>query len=188
MMISARTLLASTLVTLAAAPIAGAQQTRPQGCSEAMHDDFDFWVGEWNVYAPDDGPYQGQNSITRTQGGCLIAERWNGASGSTGESMNFYDPLVGAWRQVWVSPGNFIDYTGGLNDDGAMELTGEIYYPGNGVRAPFRGVWTLQEDDSVRQHFQQQGSDGSWSDWFVGVYVRQEMDPRAAEAAAARGE
>tara|TARA_R110001606_G_scaffold377951_3_gene537403 strand:+ start:1853 stop:2419 length:567 start_codon:yes stop_codon:yes gene_type:complete len=188
MMISARTLLASALLAFAMTPGASAQQTPPQGCNDTMHDDFDFWVGEWNVYAPDDGPYQGHNSITRAQGGCLISERWSGASGSTGESMNFYDPLVGAWRQVWVSPGNFIDYTGGLNADGAMELTGEIHNTGNGVRAPFRGVWTLQEDGSVRQHFQQQGSDGSWSDWFVGIYVRQETDPRAAEAAAARGE
>tara|TARA_R110002072_G_scaffold100693_4_gene221809 strand:+ start:1156 stop:1719 length:564 start_codon:yes stop_codon:yes gene_type:complete len=187
-MISARTLLASALLAFAMTPTAGAQPTTPQGCSDVMHDDFDFWVGEWNVYAPDDGPYQGRNSIVKTQGGCLITEHWSGASGSTGESMNFYDPLVGAWRQVWVSQGNFIDYTGGLNADRAMELTGEIYYPGTGLRAPFRGVWTLQDDGSVRQHFQQQSPEGDWSDWFVGVYVRQDLDPRAEEAAAARGE
>ncbi len=153
-----------------------------------MHDDFDFWVGEWNVYAPDSGPYQGQNSITKTQGGCLITEHWSGASGSSGESMNFHDPLMGAWRQVWVSPGNFIDYTGGLDASGAMQLTGEIYYPGNGTRAPFRGVWTPQADGSVRQHFEQADADGNWVDWFIGIYVRQDGDPRAAEAAAARGE
>lgn len=187
-MISAKTLLASGLLALTAAPIAGAQQNPPPGCVQDMHDDFDFWVGEWNVYAPDNGPYQGQNSIIKSQGGCLITEHWTGAGGSSGESMNFYDPLVSAWRQVWVSPSSFIDYTGGLNADGAMELTGEIANPVNGRRAPFRGVWTALEDGSVRQHFQQQDAEGEWSDWFVGIYVRQENDPRAEEAAAARGE
>lgn len=187
-MVPAKTLLASGLIALVISPIASARQSPPPGCVEAVHDDFDFWVGGWNVYAPDGGPYQGQNWIVKSQGGCLITEHWTGASGSTGESMNFHDPLVGAWRQLWVSPGNFIDYTGGLNGDGAMELTGEIYYPGTGQRAPFRGVWTLQDDGSVRQHFQQQSAEGEWSDWFIGIYVRQDGDPRAEEAAAARGE
>ncbi len=187
-MIPAKALIASGLLALAMPTLAGAQASAPPPCVAAMHDDFDFWVGEWNVYAPDNGPYQGHNSITKAQGGCLVSEHWTGGSGSTGESMNFHDPLAGAWRQVWVSPGVFIDYTGGLNEAGAMELTGEIYYDTTGQRAPFRGVWTPQGDGSVRQHFQQQGPDGEWSDWFIGIYVRQDGDPRAAEAAAARGE
>ena len=186
-MVSTTAVLASALMAIAMPSISSAQQAPPPGCVEAVHGDFDFWVGEWNVYAPDDGPYQGHNSISKTQGGCLISEHWTGASGSTGESMNFYDPLLGAWRQVWVSAGAFIDYSGGLNADGAMVLNGEIAYPGNGVRAPFRGTWTLQADGSVRQHFQQADAQGDWSDWFVGIYVRQENDPRAEEAAAARG-
>lgn len=173
---------------LAAAPAvpAMAQPAPPPGCVEDVHDDFDFWVGEWNVYAPDGGPYQGHNSIVKTHGGCLIAEHWQGARGSAGDSMNFYDPLIAAWRQVWVSRGAFIDYTGGLDETGAMVLEGEIFYPGRGTRAPFRGTWTLLEDGTVRQHFQQQDAEGNWADWFVGIYVREEEDPRAAEAEAAR--
>lgn len=187
-MFSAKSFIAAALMVLSVPAMSDAQSGPPPGCSGEHADDFDFWVGEWNVYAPDDGPYQGQNSITKAHGGCLVSEHWTGSSGGPGESMNIYDPLIGAWRQVWVSAGVFIDYTGGLNEEGAMELTGEIYYDGTGQRAPFRGVWTPQEDGSVRQHFQQQGPEGEWSDWFVGIYVRQEGDPRAAEAAAARGE
>ncbi|WP_417489331.1 hypothetical protein [Maricaulis sp.] len=187
-MITTKMLLASSLMALALPAVAGAQQTPPTGCSEAVHDDFDFWVGQWNVYAPGGGAYQGQNSIVKTHGGCLVTEHWTGAGGSTGQSMNFHDPLVGAWRQVWVSQSSFIDYTGGLNADGAMVLTGEIHNVANGSRAPFTGVWTPLEDGSVRQHFRQSDAEGNWSDWFVGIYVRQENDPRAAEAAAARGE
>ena len=38
----------------------------------------------------------------------------------------------------------------------------------------------------MRQHFQQQDADGEWADWFTGIYVRAEDDPRADEAEAAR--
>lgn len=181
-----RTLAAAAALAAAPVTVTWAQSGPPPGCTDAVHDDFDFWLGTWNVYAPDDGPYQGRNTITKSQGGCLITERWEGASGSTGESLNAYDPLAGAWRQVWVSPGNFIDYTGGLDAAGAMVLEGEIFYPGNGTRAAFRGTWTLRDDGTVRQHFQQQGADGEWTDWFTGIYVRVEEDPRADEAEAAR--
>ncbi|MHA6287359.1 hypothetical protein [Maricaulis sp. CAU 1757] len=160
----------------------------PPGCSAEAHDDFDFWIGEWNVYAPGAGPYQGFNRIEKTANGCLITEHWQGASGSAGQSMNYYDPFAGAWRQVWVSPGTFIDYTGGLTESGAMQLDGQIHYTANSATAAFRGTWTLQEDGTVRQHFQQQGEDGTWSDWFVGIYVPLADDPRADEAAEARGE
>lgn len=168
------------------APPAPAQPAPPPGCVQDIHDDFDFWVGRWNVYAPDGGPYQGHNVIEIVEGGCLITENWTGASGSTGQSMNFHDPLAGAWRQVWVSRGAFIDYTGGLDENGAMVLEGEIFYPGNGTRAAFRGSWTPLADGTVCQHFQQQGADGEWADWFTGIYVRVEADPRADEAEAAR--
>lgn len=176
----------SVAALLATTPAALAQSAPSPGCHGEMHDDFDFWLGEWNVYAPDDGAYQGHNSVSKSQGGCLVTERWNGAGGSTGESLNAYDPLAGAWRQVWVSPDSFIDYTGGLDETGAMVLEGEIFYPGNGTRAAFRGTWTPLADGTVRQHFQQQGEDGEWADWFIGIYVRESEDPRAEEATAAR--
>jgi hypothetical protein len=151
-----------------------------------VHDDFDFWVGNWNVYAPDDGPYLGHNRIERINGGCLITEHWVGASGNAGDSINIYDPLIGAWCQVWMSNGWYIDYTGGLSADGAMVLTGEAYTIPTDSRAGFRGTWTAQDDGTVRQFFEQQDAEGSWQGVFTGIYVRQEDDPRAAEAEAAR--
>jgi len=178
-MVVARTVLGATLLVLALPIHLDAQEpATPPGCHGPHAGDFDFWVGEWSVYAPDGGALQGHNSITKKHGGCLIAEHWVSAKGSTGDSMNFYDPLTGAWRQVWISPGVFIDYAGGLDAAGAMVLEGEIYYDRTGQRAPFRGTWTPLQDGRVRQHFEQQGPDGNWSDWFIGIYVRKDEDPR----------
>jgi hypothetical protein len=74
------------------------------------------------------------------------------------------------WRQVWVSKDNVIDYSGGLNAKGEMELRGQIRYR-DGRSAPFLGVWTRQADGSIRQHFEEFDPETKkWVEWFTGVY------------------
>lgn len=88
--------------------------------------------------------------------------------------MNYYNPVKGEWRQVWVASPYSIDYTGGLNEAGQMVLTGHLYTYTNGTTAPFRGTWTPNEDGTVQQVFEQQDEDGTWQTWFDGTYVRAE--------------
>jgi hypothetical protein len=133
--------------------------------------DFDFWVGRWRVLDAAGNP-QGANEIEKTEGGCLLIERWRGATGTTGTSMNFFDPAAGEWVQIWVSPTLQIDIRGGLTD-GSMRLEGEILDLQSGDRRPFRGTWTPQAGGVVRQHFEQLADDGStWATWFDGYYHR----------------
>lgn len=149
--------------------------------------DFDFWVGDWEVYEPGTDRKLGDNPIELTQDGCLIVERWTGARGTTGMSMNFYDPLVGAWRQVWQSPWGFIDYTGGLDDEGRMVLEGKIHYNGRGTTHDFRGRWTPVDDGTVLQEFWQRNEEtGEWDSWFVGEYRPRPESPSAAQPATER--
>ncbi len=152
----------------------------PNQCEVNQHfSDFDFWVGDWKVYSNDDArTFAGTNSITKHYGNCLIKESWQGASDSAGFSINYFDPLDDQWRQVWVSRNLSIDYTGGLNDEGAMVLEGTIHYYGNGTSFPFRGIWSAQEDGSVVQHFDQYDPETeTWNVWFEGLYIKQEADP-----------
>lgn len=164
-------------VSGAAALFAGgadAQDAQPQAaapCSSDMFRQFDFWVGEWEVFTPG-GQKAGENAVTIEESGCLLVERWTSAQGNTGQSYNYVDLAANKWRQVWVSAGATIDYSGGLDENGAMALKGEIAYP-NGTTAPFTGSWTLQDDGSVRQHFRQYNTETEeWADWFIGVYKR----------------
>ena len=115
--------------------------------------DWDFWVGEWNVYSNDAArTFQGTNSITKHYNNCLLMETWQGAGGSGGFSINYFNPVKDEWRQVWVANGYSINYTGELNEDGAMALVGEIYGYTTGAATPFRGTWSANEDGSVVQH------------------------------------
>ena len=136
--------------------------------------DFDFWVGEWNVYANnDERQLQGTNSITKHHKNCLIMENWTNLQGGTGSSMNYYDAVEDQWRQLWVAGGYSIDYTGSLNESGSMVLTGKINYYKTGKSQAFRGTWTANTDGSVRQFFEQQDPESQeWTVWFDGLYVR----------------
>ena len=150
------------------------------GASPCEQDDrfreFDFWVGEWNV-RDGDGTLQGENSITREEQGCVLVERWRGASGSTGMSINYLDRKTDEWVQIWHAAGGYqIDIRGGLTVDG-MLLRGTIHYVGTGQTAPFRGLWTPLPDGRVRQFFEQSNDDGAtWEPWFEGFYSRQSAD------------
>ncbi|MDZ7626928.1 MAG: hypothetical protein U5J99_00820 [Parvularculaceae bacterium] len=171
---SKKLVLGASAVIMLLSEAAMAQQSKP--CSDPVFDDFDFWVGEWDVTGAD-GKFAGTNSITKEEYGCLLVERWTNASGITGQSYNFVDLVTGQWRQVWVSAGATIDYSGGLNEDGAMALEGVIGYPAGtaGSGAQFRGTWTPNKNGTVKQHFQQYDpSKDEWTDWFVGTYKRRE--------------
>jgi hypothetical protein len=133
--------------------------------------EFDFWVGEWEVTTAD-GAVAGTNRISREELGCTLIERWSGASGGTGTSLNYFDPVSGNWVQHWVGVGVIIDIAGGLRD-GSMRLSGHVHYIGNGQTKPFRGTWTALDDGRVRQFFEESQDEGeSWQTWFEGFYSR----------------
>jgi len=132
--------------------------------------DFDFWVGTWEVRL-EDGTLVGHNTISRRDGGCTILESWSGAGGSSGTSINYYQPSRDQWRQIWTgSNGTLIDISGGLND-GVMQLEGTIEYVAQDRIEAFRGTWTLLEDGRVRQHFEEFSLVAQdWQAWFDGYY------------------
>jgi hypothetical protein len=141
--------------------------------STKAFNDFDFWLGEWDVYSNDDSrQLQGSNSITKHHKNCLIMENWTNVQGGTGRSMNYFDPVEDQWRQLWVAGGYSIDYTGGLDESGSMVLNGKINYYKTGKSHAFRGMWTPNADGSVRQFFEQQDPENQqWAVWFDGLYI-----------------
>lgn len=138
--------------------------------------EFDFWVGDWDVHTAD-GTYAGQNSIQRLERGCVLVEKWTGAAGGTGMSINYFDAANGEWVQVWnAAGGTQIDIRGGLTENG-MLLVGKIHYVGNASTADFRGLWTLLDDGRVRQFFEQSNDGGvTWVPWFEGFYSKKQAD------------
>lgn len=158
-------------------PLAAAAQDQPQAPPEPCvgyeaFDDFDFWLGGWEVHIAD-GRKAGVNRISRQHAGCVLVEEWASSSGGSGTSLNFYDTATSEWVQIWTgSGGSQIHIRGGLVD-GSMVLTGKLNYVGQDSVADFRGTWTLLEDGRVRQFFEQSSDGGdTWEPWFEGFYSR----------------
>lgn len=157
--------LASALATTAGV----AQQSAP--CDSDRHRDFDFWVGEWTVTGPGDAVL-GSNRIERISGGCALLENWDGARGSSGKSINFFDPATASWHQVWVGAGAILRLEGGLEEAGRMVLTGGPRESDGGTIVD-RITWTLQSDGSVVQLWEiSPVGQTAWQPAFRGVYRR----------------
>jgi len=176
-----KTVLSAVIAWCIAMPALGEEQvvenkTPPKPVCETLErfNDFDFWLGEWNVYSNNEArKLQGTNLITKQHKNCLIMENWTNLQGGTGSSMNYYDAVEDQWRQLWVAGGYSIDYTGGLNKAGSMVLNGTINYYKTGKSHAFRGTWTPNDDGSVRQFFEQQDPESQqWAVWFDGLYIK----------------
>ncbi len=171
-----------SLSILSVSALSQNQQTTPQTppCQSApQYAAFDFWSGKWDVYGnlEKTTPLYGKNSIKKAQNGCLLIEEWEGAQGSTGTSMNYYDGTKGKWVQHWVAAGGtVINIEGGIEGN-SMILTGKIFYANtqeNPIRT-FRGTWTPIKEGVVRQFFEESMDQGkTWKHWFEGFYFRKE--------------
>jgi hypothetical protein len=174
----------SLLVTLLAGTFAarGIATTTPQGaptCGSPEHRQFDFWLGEWDVYSG--SQLAGTNSITSEHDGCVIAEHWVGTSGLTGSSLNVYDAATRRWHQTWVDSSGSLLLLNGRFADGAMRLASDAVSdahdtdPGSDARRGTldRITWTPNADGTLRQLWEQSTDGGrSWTIAFDGVYRR----------------
>ncbi|MBV60218.1 MAG: hypothetical protein CMH65_02850 [Nevskiales bacterium] len=85
--------------------------------------DFDFWLGQWNLTWGSDG--QATNQVSRILDEQVILEQFDARPGDqlAGMSVTVYDAKADQWKQTWVdNTGAYLDFTGGLAPDGSMEL------------------------------------------------------------------
>ena len=163
----------SLLLTMAvggglASPMAGQVAAQCSGAEKAHQ--FDFWVGEWEVFS--DGKLAGSNSIRPILDGCVLQEMWSGAQGSVGSSLNFYNPQTGKWHQFWVwRNGTTLNLAGGL-ENGRMVLQGDSKSrAGEALRN--RITWTDNPDGTVRQFWEVSKDQGeTWQTAFDGLYKK----------------
>ena len=159
-------------------------QQPPAACTAPEHRQFDFWVGVWEVSMG--SQVAGTNTITREYNGCVIVERWTGAKGLTGTSVNVYHAPTKRWHQTWVDSAGSLLLLDGEFKDGAMRLAS----PREG-KTLHRVTWTPNADGGVRQLWEQSTDGGAnWSVAFDGLYRRKSGGgagtAQDASAAAAR--
>jgi len=168
--------LATGLTLLAAAAGAAdpspAPSAPPAPCSAPEYRQFDFWVGDWDVYNAK-GALAGHNLVTREYGGCVLQEHWagSGTAGQTGSSFNTWSPGKRQWHQTWVdSTGGLLLLDGELTA-GTMVLAGDVTGP-DGAVVRHRITWSRKGEGQVRQLWEASSDQGrSWKTVFDGTYV-----------------
>jgi hypothetical protein len=168
-------LFASTLLlALQSTPNAAPAATPPPPCAAPEFRQFDFWVGEWDVFPNGKDNQVAHSKIEKLYAGCAIRENWMPLKGPGGGSLNGYNPSTKSWHQTWIgaAPGH-VDFDGGFAD-GKMVLTGMwAGVNGPGQDALIRMIYSLQPDGSVRQHGEQSTDHGlTWSTNFDFIYKK----------------
>lgn len=164
---------AAALLVLACPLSAGAQEPDARRCDRPEQRQFDFWVGTWEVFAPD-GKKAGDNRIESIDGGCALLERWRGRGGFSGTSLNHWDAATRRWRQRWVdNQGGVLELDGG-HDGTRMLLSGRLPHPERPGAFQWQRIgWTPQPDGSVRQLWEHSDDEGRrWTVAFDGLYRR----------------
>ncbi len=157
---------------LYAAIPAFSQGPKPQSppCSAPEYHQFDFWIGDWEVYAGD--KLAGTNRVDRILGGCVVMENWIGSKGGTGHSFNVYDVNTGKWEQTWVDNGGGVVHFYGNYADGKMELSGTTF-GAKGEAQPTKLTFWNNTDGTVRQLWESSADEGkTWTILFDGLYKK----------------
>lgn len=158
-----------------AAPPVSAPAAPPlvqSACTAPDYRAFDFWVGEWDVYANGSSAEVATSSIEAMFGGCAIRETWKPLKGGGGGSFSHYDAERRHWRQAWIdSSGARVDFDGGPAN-GKMVLTGHwANVVAKGQDGLIRMTYSKQPDGSVRQHGEQSTDHGlTWATSFDFIY------------------
>jgi hypothetical protein len=157
-------------LTLSATAFSQAPTAQAPPCSAPEYRQFDFWIGDWEVYVGD--KLAGTNHVERILDGCVLMENWVGSKGGTGKSFNVYDSQPGTWEQTWVDNAGGVVHFFGTYADGKMSLAGTTY-GAKGEAQPTKLTFWNNADGTVRQVWESSADQGkTWSVLFDGLYKR----------------
>jgi Protein of unknown function (DUF1579) len=126
-----------------------AQTSQPatQPCDKPEQQQFDFWLGNWDLTSPSIKAYETvhhSNTIKRILGGCIVEENFVGSNTQPpqllGMSVSVFDTSANQWKQTWVdNQGSYLDFAGEFKDN-QMALWREATSP-DGTKIQQRMVW-----------------------------------------------
>lgn len=132
---------------------------------------FDFWLGDWDVYNLA-GQKTGTNSVYSFANGCALMENWTSALGNDGKSINYFDASTNKWYQHWMgSTGGALRYEGNFKND-AMRFEG-FTIDKEGKKTLQKLTFFKLDENTVRQLAETSNDDGkTWTTTYDFKYVK----------------
>ena len=133
--------------------------------------EFNFWIGEWNVYKHGTDTIVGKSKIEAIIDDKVIKETYRSTTSKYhGTSLNKYNPRTNQWEQFWVDNSGLTLYIKGNVESGIMILQNEIN-TGKSTSLSNKISWQKNADNTVRQTWQQSTDKGkTWKIVFDGDY------------------
>ena len=134
----------------------GLSATSQKPCSRPEFRQFDFWIGEWEAFAPN-GNKGGDSKISIILDSCVILEEWTSANAQqgliySGKSFNMYNAATHQWQQTWVdNTGNTTEFLRGEGKDGKIIYYADKVVDAKGKNFIRRLTFTKLDNDKVRQ-------------------------------------
>ena len=157
-------LILSGIACLADRNAASANTSEPSACAAPVYHQFDFWLGNWDVFESGNPTAVAHVKVSSILTGCVLQEEYRGVDGTEGNSFSTYDAATKLWQQSWVTNrGQMLVIKGNMNG-GAMVLSGEEQKADGPVLV--RGTWKPMKN-GVRE-MAVTSSDGgkTWKEWF----------------------
>jgi hypothetical protein len=163
---------------LGAALNLNAQTQNSIPCSDPVYRMFDFWVGEWDVFAKK-GNKAGDSKISIILDSCIILEEWAsiaqpGKFSFKGKSFNTYNSNSKQWQQTWVdNGGSTTHYIFGSYSENKMEFKTAPFNLSRDTVAILRLTFFKLNTDRVRQLGEQSKDNGkTWTTQYDLEYRR----------------
>ncbi len=142
----------------------------PASCTALEYRQFDFWIGDWDVFEAATPTPVAHVVVDRILDGCALREDYRGTNGTMGVSVSAYDRSRRVWHQSWVTNhGQLLAIEGAL-DGREMVLAGDD--PAIGPLGRVRGVWTPQGDTVREVAVTSTDSGKTWRPWFDLLFKR----------------
>jgi hypothetical protein len=164
--------IAAAILLAQAGSVQAAPAPPPPSCATEGHAQFDFFLGDWDVYRNGSDKLVAHSKWERLYNGCAVRENWMPLNGQDGGSLNSYDPATSTWHQTWIgSAGGRAEFDGGATGD-KIVLTGWWAGSGpNGENGLTRMTYSRLDGGAVRQYGEFSGDHGlTWQPSFDLVY------------------
>jgi hypothetical protein len=142
-------------------------------CSAPPYRQFDFWLGDWDVFdASDPVKPVARVTVEPVLGGCGVLESYADREGNEGRSFSIYDASRRLWHQTWITNhGRLLVIEGGLRS-GRMELTGtDLAAYGEPARS-VRGTWEPLAGGVREVGVRSLDGGRTWQPWFDLLFRR----------------
>src|ERR1700733_4779844 len=140
----------SLLASIAGVAFGDAPSAKPAYCVAPAYRQFDFWIGDWDVFDIDNPTTKVAHvRVDSILDGCVLREDYAATDGAKGQSFSIFDRSRQVWHQSWVTNhGQMLVIEGGMQG-AEMVLSGVDRTP-DGKERRVRGIWKAV-DGGVRE-------------------------------------